>query len=188
MCKRLASPILVLDKTFAVSHITSTREAINSVCLGRAKVIDHNYSMYNFEEWCEQESKFGYINSVNFKVPVPKVIYMYKRKNKGSKRKIRYSRQKVFERDNYTCQYCGFLGNKKTLTLEHVIPKSKSGQNTYENTVASCLKCNNKKGSKSLKEMGWNLSKKPKMPSLREFIKSSYKEDYEDYWHFFLKF
>ena len=63
----------------------------------------------------------------------------------------------VFRRDNWTCQYCGKKGNRKTLTIDHVIPKSKGGKTDWNNLVVSCSSCNTKKGDELLKDMGVKL-------------------------------
>lgn len=64
-------------------------------------------------------------------------------------------------RDNYACQYCG---KKSDLTIDHVIPRSKGGQDAWENVVVACLRCNVTKGNRSLKEVGLELKTKPCRP------------------------
>lgn len=56
----------------------------------------------------------------------------------------------VFERDNYTCTYCGIKGGK--LEADHIIPFSKGGDDTMENLTTSCQKCNRQKRDKSVSE------------------------------------
>ena len=56
----------------------------------------------------------------------------------------------VFKRDNYTCQYCGKVGEK--LEADHIIPFSKGGSDDLENLTTSCRKCNRSKRDKSVKE------------------------------------
>lgn len=62
----------------------------------------------------------------------------------------RPSRKKILERDGYECQYCG---RKSNLTLDHIIPRSKGGDNSWENLVTACEPCNLRKGNKSLSEL-----------------------------------
>lgn len=71
------------------------------------------------------------------------------------------TRPLIYKRDGYECQYCGRLTE---LTIDHVIPSSKGGKDTWENMVTACLKCNLKKGNKSLKESGMVLATQPKRP------------------------
>jgi 5-methylcytosine-specific restriction endonuclease McrA len=75
------------------------------------------------------------------------------------------TRRNVYNRDNYTCQYCSMKAiSKFDLTLDHVLPKSRGGPKTWENIVSSCHKCNTKKGARTPKEAGMKLLKEPKRP------------------------
>lgn len=56
--------------------------------------------------------------------------------------KMKPFRQRILERDDYTCYFCGEYGN----TLEHLHPKSKGGENTEDNCVCACFTCNSQKG------------------------------------------
>ena len=57
-------------------------------------------------------------------------------------------RQAVYERDNFTCQYCGFHASEKELEIDHIVPVSRGGTNDIDNLRTSCSKCNKKKGAK----------------------------------------
>lgn len=83
------------------------------------------------------------------------------------------SRKNVFLRDHYQCQYCGVQCNQKTATIDHIHPRSKGGKTTWDNVVCSCDKCNRKKGSKSLKEIGYQLRNKPRQPTWKELKETS---------------
>lgn len=71
------------------------------------------------------------------------------------------TRPLIYKRDNYTCAYCDA---KENLTIDHVHPSSKGGEDTWDNLVACCLKCNLKKGDKLLKETNMSLRVTPKAP------------------------
>ena len=71
------------------------------------------------------------------------------------------SRGMIYTRDENKCQYCG---STRGLTIDHVIPKSKGGHDTWENLVVACSICNAKKGDKLLEQTGMRLAKKPKAP------------------------
>jgi 5-methylcytosine-specific restriction endonuclease McrA len=71
------------------------------------------------------------------------------------------SRREVLRRDNHACQYCG---SGKKLTLDHVIPRSKGGQHTWNNVVAACTSCNSRKGDRLPHEVNMVLPCKPKAP------------------------
>lgn len=69
------------------------------------------------------------------------------------------TRTLIYQRDDHTCQYCG---SQKRLTVDHVIPRSRGGQDTWENMVVACSPCNVKKGNTLLEETGMKLKRVPK--------------------------
>lgn len=73
----------------------------------------------------------------------------------------RPSRSMIYKRDENKCQYCG---STRHLTIDHIIPKSRGGKDTWENMVVSCSTCNTKKGDKLLEHTGMKLAKKPVAP------------------------
>ena len=76
---------------------------------------------------------------------------------------VEISRKNVLVRDNYECQYCG--KKSKSLTVDHIIPKFRNGQDTWENLVAACKNCNQSKGEKTPEEANMSLKRKPKRPN-----------------------
>ena len=77
------------------------------------------------------------------------------------------TRSNVLLRDEDTCQYCG--KRSRDLTLDHIIPRSRGGQSTWENLVASCKLCNGRKGSHLLKEVNMHLLRTPR-PLTQEYV------------------
>ena len=73
-----------------------------------------------------------------------------------------FTRFNLFLRDEFTCQYCGALGD---LTFDHVVPRSKGGRTTWENVVAACSPCNLRKGSQSVGKSGIMLNRKAFKPT-----------------------
>jgi 5-methylcytosine-specific restriction endonuclease McrA len=71
------------------------------------------------------------------------------------------SRHMVYKRDDHMCQYCGSI---KNLTIDHVMPRSRGGKDTWENMVVACMPCNTHKGDKTPEEWGHKLYRKPKAP------------------------
>lgn len=67
----------------------------------------------------------------------------------------------IYKRDDYTCGYCGV---KENLTIDHIIPSSKGGEDSWENMVTCCSSCNLKKGDRLLKETSMKLKVNPKAP------------------------
>lgn len=79
---------------------------------------------------------------------------------------IKFSRATIYQRDRYTCQYCGARPGAKGLNYDHVVPRSKGGETTFENIVTACFDCNLRKGSKTLRQAGMALRKLPVKPRL----------------------
>jgi 5-methylcytosine-specific restriction endonuclease McrA len=81
----------------------------------------------------------------------------------------RFRKWVLFNRDDWQCQYCGVDLDPKTITIDHVVPRSRGGGTSWKNCVSSCKKCNWKKGSQLLSETGMQLKKKPAEPSVVHF-------------------
>ncbi len=76
-------------------------------------------------------------------------------------RRVPLSRRGVLRRDGHRCCYCG----RSASTVDHVLPRSRGGQDTWENLVAACLPCNGRKGDRTPAEIGWSLVQPPRAPS-----------------------
>ena len=74
------------------------------------------------------------------------------------------NRRNVIWRDRNICQYCGCRFCNNDLTMDHVIPKSRGGEKNWTNIVASCKRCNNRKGDRTPEEAHMPLSRKPQIP------------------------
>jgi 5-methylcytosine-specific restriction endonuclease McrA len=93
--------------------------------------------------------------------------------------------QAIFERDGYTCVYCGNRFGKKDLNLDHVIPQSQGGKTTWGNIVCSCRACNSFKADKTPREAGMILLKRPTTPKAVP-VSFSFKEAKVPSWKPFL--
>ncbi|WP_413289787.1 HNH endonuclease [Bdellovibrio sp. HCB337] len=78
---------------------------------------------------------------------------------------VRFCRENVYIRDNFTCQYCGDKLVAKHLTLDHVVPASKNGKKTWTNVVSACRECNQRKANRTPQTANMPLLTEPKMPS-----------------------
>ncbi len=97
------------------------------------------------------------------------------------RRGARWSRRGVLQRDNYRCIYCGISagerqGNKVVgkdeMTLDHIIPRSRGGRNTWGNTACACPACNSRKGNRTPHEAGMTLLWEPKTPRVGYLVAS----------------
>jgi len=178
---------LVLNRSWLAVQICSVKRALSLVYQGHAKVVDGDFQSYDFEDWSQVSRQMIYdpedfICSPSLKIKIPKVIVLLLY-DKLPRRMVKFSRKNIFERDNFTCQYCGKKPpNRKAalkwmerneLSLEHILPRSKGGKTTWSNVVTACSKCNSKKGSSTLEEIGWRLRKEPKAPEWRPTVNVS---------------
>ncbi len=149
-------PVLVLNQNFEPLNICHARRAIILIYRRKAEML---------------ENGSGFFHTVDALFPIPSVIrlvYMIKR----PRRKSKLNRFEVFNRDHFTCQYCG----KQTshLTLDHVIPRYRGGQNTWENVVSACAQCNRRKAGKTPNEAGMKLIRIPRPPRSNGYVSIPY--------------
>jgi 5-methylcytosine-specific restriction endonuclease McrA len=90
------------------------------------------------------------------------------------------NRNLIYKRDGYSCAYCGETEN---LTLDHILPSSRGGEDTWENLATCCGSCNVKKGNKTPQEAGMPLLKEVKRPynKLHLTINTSNVNDWKEF-------
>jgi 5-methylcytosine-specific restriction endonuclease McrA len=99
---------------------------------------------------------------------VPSVVVL--RKYKQGHTRVPMSRDSLYARDSYTCQYCARVLRATDLTLDHVMPKSRGGKSTWENLATSCSPCNLHKGANTPEEAGMRLLRVPFKPTRKDLI------------------
>lgn len=76
-----------------------------------------------------------------------------------------FSKAGVLRRDKHTCGYCGKKASDGvTLTHDHILPRSRGGEDTWENAITACQKCNSKKAAQTPEEAGMTLLFQPTVP------------------------
>jgi len=139
-------PVLVLNQNYEPLNVCRVRRAVVLLYYGKAEML---------------ENGTGFIHSVSSNFPVPSVIRLaYLIKRPRPQRKL--TRLEVFNRDQYTCQYCGKQTHQ--LTLDHVIPRYRGGEHVWENVVSACIPCNRRKAGKTPNEAGMRLIHQPMPP------------------------
>ena len=106
------------------------------------------------------------------------------------RKEVKFSRQNIFQRDAYTCQYCGNRFETRNLNLDHVVPRDKGGQTTWDNVVCSCIRCNTRKGNKLPAEARMFPMREPRAPKWRPFFSSGDTElakCFHESWRHFLE-
>jgi hypothetical protein len=79
-----------------------------------------------------------------------------------------WSRKGMLKRDGYCCAYCGGVAT----TVDHVLPRSRGGTNSWTNTVTACGRCNGRKGNRTPEEARMRLRYQPRVPSWHEILGS----------------
>jgi 5-methylcytosine-specific restriction endonuclease McrA len=145
--------VLVLNATYEPINVCTVRRATVLLLKEKAEVIEIGATDLH---WATGS------------LPKPVVIRLvtYVRVPRDShKRKI--TRRAVFARDGWQCMYCGA---KTSLTVDHVIPRSKGGGSDWENIVASCAPCNRRKGDRLPHQVNMHPKVKPRTPGAHIFI------------------
>ncbi|MDC0834819.1 HNH endonuclease [Leptolyngbya valderiana BDU 20041] len=158
--------VLVLNASYEPLNITNWQRAIVLVLKGKAEQLEHN-------------GKFVYPEC-----PLPTVIRLryYVR---VPYKEIPLTRRNIFYRDAHTCQYCNYTGEE--LTLDHVVPRSRGGGDSWENLVTACVRCNVKKGNRTPQEAAMLLKHPPRRPhsslyfEVRKYLKSGTHPEWHKY-------
>lgn len=147
---RLQKPVLVLNASYEPINICAARRALVLVLKGIAAA---------------EELSATSVHSTRRTVKVPSVIRLLEYRRIPHQTRA-LSRKNIMMRDRYTCQYCLKILPTGELTLDHVIPRARAGESAWENLVACCHTCNNRKGSRTPEEAGMKLIRQPKPFSL----------------------
>lgn len=140
------SPVLVLNQNYQPLNICNARRAIVLLGRGKAELLVNGR---------------GDVRTISRTFPIPSVIrlvYIVKR----PLMRRRLSRRAVFYRDGFTCQYCGKA--TRSLTLDHIIPRSRGGPHVWQNVVSACIPCNHRKAGLTPPEAGMRLLREPRPP------------------------
>ena len=143
---RLQRPVLVLNASYEPINVCAARRALVLVLKGIAST--------------EERSRHS-VCSQRLQIQLPSVIRLleYRRIPRQTRA---LTRRNILLRDRYTCQYCLRTVPAGELTMDHVIPRSRSGRTSWENLVACCIPCNNRKGDRTPEEAGMTLARSPR--------------------------
>lgn len=125
---------------------------------------------------------------------IPSIVIL-KEYQEVTNRPAPYSKNRIYNRDKYKCQYCGDKFPRNKLTIDHVIPKSlwkkqgmKGSPSNYTNVVTACLKCNAHKADKSLQQANMKLLSTPKTITYQQsFVNELLMNDVAKEWWVYLE-
>ncbi|MCE9553581.1 MAG: HNH endonuclease [Planctomycetes bacterium] len=170
--------VLVLNRFYMAVHVVNVRRALTLLFRDLAEVIhieSGRYANYDFVTWRElselkasfeaqeEDEQIDWIRSVNFSLQIPRVIRLLDY-DKVPKQGLRFNRRNIFARDENCCQYCGQHFSTSELSLDHVVPRSRGGEMSWENIVCCCVACNVRKGGRTPKEAHMKLIRPPARP------------------------
>lgn len=197
----LSCRILVLNRLWQAVNIVGVQRGFSLLLQDHAQAIftrDKSFRLMNSEEWLglsegkDQESALGltetsegYIQTVRLKILIPKVLLL-RTYSQVPSHEVKFSRENLFERDHYKCQYCGKQMEASLLNMDHVIPRDQGGKTSWENIVTACIQCNSKKANRLPHQANMHLIKKPERPRWRPFVSSLIGQNYESDWDHFL--
>lgn len=152
--------------------LNQTYEPLGTVSVARAIVMTFKNSVF-VEEWDGERV----LRSAHDEFPVPSVIRrrtyinVRRRREQSGMKRLR-----IYMRDKFRCQYCGDKKAVAKLTLDHIQPRSRGGDNSPLNVVTSCVECNNRKANRTPEAAGMKLHYVPYVPNRYEaFILSNRK-------------
>ena len=148
-----AGRVLVLNATYEPINVCTVRRAVVLMLKSKAEMVER--ARWDLHAESLTVARPAVIRLVSY-VNVPRDTH---------KRKI--TRRAVFARDGWECQYCGARSN---LTVDHVIPRSKGGDSSWTNIVASCAPCNRRKGDKLPLQANMVPKNAPRTPHPAIFI------------------
>jgi 5-methylcytosine-specific restriction endonuclease McrA len=158
--ERFSGKVLVLNAGYEPLQVVSVRHAL-SMLHREVAVIEEAIDGQQIGPW-----------------PVPRILRLVRYvATKWLRRPMRWSRWSVMVRDNHACAYCG----KDASTIDHIVPVSRGGRSTYENTVAACLACNARKGAHTPQEVHMRLLVTPRTPTYAEVMKLPVLDVLQDY-------
>lgn len=132
--------VLLLNATYEPLTALSARRAVVLLICDKADAVHHN-------------PEGPVVHSAEAAVEVPSVIRLRNYVHVPYRARVPMTRAALMHRDRYRCGYCG----GKAETIDHVIPRSRGGEHSWENCVASCAPCNHRKADRLLSELGWTL-------------------------------
>lgn len=186
--------VLVLNKAWQPIRVETFRNSLLKVMKNRAKFIDHeSFTMYSWEDWIDNftvssEKKIdgAYIKGVRFNVRMPEVVICTEY-DKVPKRDLKLTRKNLLIRDKWKCQYTGKKLKTNESTIDHILPRSRGGGNSWDNLVICDIEVNVRKGSRTPEEAGLKLLSKPKKPRWNPIF-FLYQKNIPDAWKKFINF
>ncbi len=158
----LNRPTLVLNKGWTPIEALPIRKVMKTVFTGRGVFLDPvDYSQHDIASWIKLPvgADEPGIDLMTRRIRSPEIMLLTDF-NRIPTRTVVFCRRNLWRRDRRRCQYCGCEPTGDDITVDHVLPRSKGGESTFENCVLSCTACNLKKGNRLLAQSGMKLQRR----------------------------
>ncbi len=174
--------VLVLNKNWQPVSAVSLKKAIKLLFpmkangTPKARIIEpDSYQTFSWEDWSKLKPEIDeeQLRAGNYSFKIPEIILL-SNYDKQIRQEVHFSRRNLYKRDELTCQYCGKQPGIMGCNIDHVIPRSKGGQSSWENCVLSCIECNSRKANRTPKEAHMKLLRQPVKPNLSNFKVDGY--------------
>jgi 5-methylcytosine-specific restriction endonuclease McrA len=161
----LSLPVLVLNRHLLPVQVTTVKRAVVLLFGGVALALDDGGESYDFGLWRDLpvRNDDDAIPIVGGELRVPRVVHLL-RYDRTPRVTVRLTRRNLMFRDAHQCQYCGKRPPLRDLNIDHVVPRSRGGDDSWENLVTACRACNLRKGWKTPEEANMRLACRPFRP------------------------
>lgn len=191
----LDAKVLVLNKFYVAVRVVSARRAFGLLSRNIAEIIhveDGQYLNYDFESWTEIAALrdaigdgFDFVRTVRLNIPVPRIIRLLGY-DKLPKQSVKLNRRNLFARDRNRCQYCNGHFPTSELSIDHVLPRTQGGKDTWENLVCACVRCNARKGGRTPDQARMKLVREPVQPRRNPLVTIRLGQPKYESWRAFL--
>ncbi len=161
--------VLVLNQNYEPLNVCDLRRAVGMLVGGKAEIVENGR---------------GELHSASRMIAFPSVIrlaYLIRR----PRPRVKLTRREIFRRDGYTCQYCG--QKSSSLTMDHVVPRHRGGEHSWQNLVSACSGCNRRKGGRTPEEAHMALLHVPFEPRPSHVYLFGQHLEANESWHKFLR-
>ena len=125
--------------------LNQTYEPLGTVSVARAVIMTFKNSVI-----VEEYDGDRMLHSAHAEFPIPSVIRRREYINVRRRREAAGAKRlRIYMRDKFRCQYCGEKKGAGELTLDHILPRSRGGDNSPVNIVTACVPCNNRKSNRT---------------------------------------
>lgn len=142
---------LVLNATYEPIKVVDWQRAITLWCQGKVEIVETH----------ERE-----VRAVTFSFKLPSVVRLLYFVKMKSRPVVQFTRANIYQRDDFTCQYCRTRFEPEDLTFDHVIPQAHGGRRGWDNIVTCCMPCNKRKGARTPEQAGMTLLRQPHRPAV----------------------